>query len=197
MQEPEDFEEFYKAAKMMARGARSRRASDLSIGTTSLVHEAWLRVAKRSGSAELRVGYLARVMREVLKDHRKKKNAIKRRRVEAPYGEGGEPGNIRRRISSLLNGQLLSVLGEDPAMVFDLADALEGLEAEFTKTKNNQTAASAVEMAVLLELRTREIAAELGESQTTVARWVRFGKAWLAKTLRKPYLQADAGEPSL
>jgi len=65
------------AQKQLARGA-----SDMTLGTTTLLHEAYLDIAKREGTVfpdrNRFMGYAARVMRALIIDHVRHRKALKR-----------------------------------------------------------------------------------------------------------------------
>jgi RNA polymerase sigma factor (TIGR02999 family) len=76
------FELLYHELRRIARGELFRYQT-LTIGPSTVLHEAWLRIGERSlefaSQAEL-VGYASRVMRSIVIDHLREQNAQKRGR---------------------------------------------------------------------------------------------------------------------
>jgi RNA polymerase sigma factor (TIGR02999 family) len=76
------FAALYAELHRMARRQVARNASDLTLGTTSLLHEAYLDIAGREGAGFPDRGrfmaYAARVMRNLIIDHARRRKALKR-----------------------------------------------------------------------------------------------------------------------
>jgi len=76
------FELLYHELRRIARGELFRYQT-LTIGPSTVLHEAWLRIGERSlefaSQAEL-IGYASRVMRSIVIDHIRQRNAQKRGR---------------------------------------------------------------------------------------------------------------------
>src|SRR5258705_8110929 len=109
------FSSLYSELHKMAKRELARRGSPASLSVTTLLHEAYLDIAAREGSRfpdrPRFMGYAARVMRGLIIDHARSRNAIKR---------GGE-----FEITSLKNDA-----GENPVDVKELSvisDALDQL----------------------------------------------------------------------
>ena len=77
------FQTLYGELHRLARCELARRGSDLSIGVTSLLHEAWLNMAARNGRASFPdrarfMAYAAQVMRRLIVDYARNRHALKR-----------------------------------------------------------------------------------------------------------------------
>jgi RNA polymerase sigma factor (TIGR02999 family) len=137
-----------------------------TLQTTALVHEAYLRLAdQRDVHWESRsqfFGIAAQLMRRVLVDHARTRDAAKR---------GGDA------IRVTLDGSLDSA-GEPDADVIELDDALTRL-AMFDARQ-----AHVVELRYFAGLRIEEVAEVLGLSRATVDRDWAMARAWLRRELR-------------
>lgn len=76
------FDALYSELHRMARHELARRGGAVSLSATTLLHEAYLAMAERSGPAfpdrPRFMGYAARVMRTLIIDHVRERNAQKR-----------------------------------------------------------------------------------------------------------------------
>jgi RNA polymerase sigma factor (TIGR02999 family) len=76
------FSSLYSELHRLAKRELARRGSPASLSVTTLLHEAYLDIAGREGSSfpdQARfMGYAARVMRGLIIDHARTRNAIKR-----------------------------------------------------------------------------------------------------------------------
>jgi len=76
------FASLYAELHRLARRQLARRGSDAGLGVTTLLHDAYLAMASRSGTTfpdrARFMGYAARVMRGVIVDHARERHAIKR-----------------------------------------------------------------------------------------------------------------------
>ena len=77
------FQTLYSDLHRMARCELARRGSDLSIGVTSLLHEAWLNMAALGERASFSnrasfMAYSAQVMRRLIVDYARERHALKR-----------------------------------------------------------------------------------------------------------------------
>jgi RNA polymerase sigma factor (TIGR02999 family) len=76
------FASLYAELHRLARRELARRGSHAGIGVTTLLHDAYLAMASRSGPTfpdrARFMGYAARVMRGVIIDHARERHAIKR-----------------------------------------------------------------------------------------------------------------------
>jgi RNA polymerase sigma factor (TIGR02999 family) len=169
---PKVYDELHQLA---AHYLRAERASH-TLQPTALVHECYLRL---SGLREARLqnrthfyGAAAGVMRRVLVDHARRRNAAKRGGGEAaPSIDGG-----------------LDVLGSAGLDLEALDGALDAL-ARFAPEK-----ARVVELRFFGGLTVDETAAFLGVSPVTVKRHWKFARAWLYRELAGSG-DEPAGEP--
>lgn len=160
----------YDALRGMARDRLAAEQVGHTLDSGALVHEAYLRLVEIDRVQWTdRAHFLAvaaRVMRRVLIDHAKRRSAAKR-------GGGVRPGTLREEL----------IAGDaDIDTLIELDDALRKLDAEHPRQ------ARALELHYFGGLTQEETAAALGTSQPTVARDLRFGRAWLASRW------GDAGE---
>jgi RNA polymerase sigma-70 factor, ECF subfamily len=155
----------YDDLRRRARQYLNRERADHTLQPTALVHEAYLRlVDQTSFSAESRVHFLAiasRLMRQVLVDHSRTVNAIKR-------------GGAAQRLSlDEIDVPLEAMAGD----ILALHEALEALEA-IDKRK-----ADVVDMRFFGGLKESEIAEVLGVNEKTIRRDWQFAKLWLYREL--------------
>lgn len=156
---PELYDELLSLARARLRGEGDGHTLD----TAGLVHEAYLRLAEleriRWQDRNHFFSMASRLMRRVLVDHARKRQAEKR---------GG--GRIRitlRDDHRAAEGRAATVLALD--------EALSGLEAEHPR------AARALQHRYFAGCTNREIADLLETSERTVERDLRFARAWLAR----------------
>ena len=155
--------------RLAARYLRGERR-DHTLQPTALVNEAYLRLIRSDVDYSDRVHFLAiaaRVMRRVLVDHAKARNAQKR-------------GGNRLRVT--LSDTKLGVADASPD-VLDLDESLLRL-AELDGRKSR-----IVELHFFGGLTYDETAEALGLSAATVNRELRFAKAWLASDMRDQAVQ--------
>jgi len=156
----------YRELHKIAKGYLGREVPQHTLQPTSLVHEAYMRMIDQShpdysGRAHF-YGVAARVMRQILVDHARARQAAKR--------GGGEAMPL---------AYTLEVASDRPVPVLELDEALHRL-ANVDPRKAN-----------LIEMRffAGMTAEEIGESATipvyTVRRELRLAQAWLHKELCK------------
>jgi RNA polymerase sigma-70 factor, ECF subfamily len=155
----------YDELKRQARFFLSRERKDHTLQPTALVHEAYLRLIDQTVlKAENRThffGIASRLMRQILVDHARRKNAEKR-------------GGAAQRLS--LND--IDVAPEEAAGdILVLHEALDRLESL------DQRKAKVVEMRFFGGMNEDEIAEVLGISEKTVRRDWQFAKLWLYREL--------------
>jgi RNA polymerase sigma factor (TIGR02999 family) len=155
----------YDELKRQARMFLSRERTDHTLQPTALVHEAYLRLVDQTVlKAENRThffGIASRLMRQILVDHARKKNAEKR-------------GGAAQRLSL----DDVTVAPEEAAGdVLALNDALERLAS------HDERKAKVVEMRFFGGMNEQEIAEILGVSEKTVRRDWQFAKLWLYREL--------------
>jgi len=169
---PEDRERLFEAVHGELRrtaGAYMRRErGDHTLQPTALVHEAYLRlIGNEDAHWEDRAhffGVAARVMRQILVDHARKRGAGKRKmdRADLSASAIADPGG----------GQDLDVL--------DLHDALDEM-ASFDPRQ-----AEIVELRYFAGLTENEVAALKQLSPVTVRREIAAARFWLGRRMKSP-----------
>ena len=154
----------YAELRSIAAAQMRNERPDHTLQPTALVHEAYVRlVGSGPRSFEDRAHFVtaaSRVMRRVLIDHARARNAAKR------------GSNLRVTLDEAIAG------GVEPAVdVFSLDDALNRLAAAEPRW------AQVVELRFFGGLEIAEVAALLGISNATVKRDWQFARAWLAREL--------------
>ena len=155
---------YHELKNLSSRMLRGERSSSLT--ATALVHELYMKLAG-TNSMEWSdrnhfFSFCARLMRQILIDQARQRNAEKRTAVILPLGFDEIPW-----------------MGYDPASYVDLDRALEQLNAA------EPDKARVVEMRVYLGCTAEETAEILGMAKATVDRHMSFAKAWLFRTLRQ------------
>lgn len=163
------YEELRRMAHRHLRGERA----DHTLNTTALVHEAYLRVAELEEMTwNDRVHFLAtaaRMMRRILVDYARKRNAEKRGGGVTPdtlHEERAVPADDARG-------------GLHPSDLITLDRALERL-AELDERQ-----ATVLELRYFGGLQLEEIATAVGISLATVKRDLTAARAWLSHALRE------------
>ena len=155
----------YEPLRRLARRRRRDERSGLSLDTTAVVHEAYLKLVDlRQARFRDRAHFLAmasRVMRRLLVDHARARAATKR-------GGGVNPTALDDSIY---------VSDEHAAALTDLDEALVRLEAVDARR------CRILEQRYFGGLSLEETAEALGVSLATVKRDLRFARAWLAAEL--------------
>jgi RNA polymerase sigma factor (TIGR02999 family) len=155
----------YDELRKLAASYLRRSAGDSTLQPTALVHEAYVRLADRQGaSMEHRAqffGLAAKVMRDILVDHARRRAATK---------HGG--GQMRISLSRAER------LGRQPEVeLIALDDALQELAA------TNPQHSRLVELRFFGGLTNEEAAEVLSLSHATVERYWSFARAWLRRAL--------------
>ena len=162
----------YDALRRLARARRRSERSDLSVNTTALVHEAYLKLVDlRQPRFRDRAHFLAmasRVMRRLLVDHARARKAKKR-------GNDALPLEL---------DEAFCLSDENAAVLEDLSDALERLDALDSR------ASQVLEQHYFGGLNLEETAEALGVSLATVKRDLRFARAWLTAELSAGHVEA-------
>jgi RNA polymerase sigma factor (TIGR02999 family) len=157
---------FYADLKRVAHRERARVGAGMTLQTTALVHEAYLRLASHEeASFANRSHFLAvaaKAMRQILVDHAKARLRQKR-------GAGVKPVEL---------DEIASLSPEPTREIIDLNEALEKLAALDARK------AQVVELKYFGGLKSQEIADVLQVSEVTVRRDWTFSKAWLYAELR-------------
>jgi len=157
----------YSDLRRLADTCLRRERPDHTLQGTALVHEAYLRLCNdRPPSYQDRAHFMklaARVMRQVLVDHARRRNVAKRSEaLKVPLAEAAEPS------------------GEKPAQMIQLDDALTALEAR------DQRKAQLIEMRFFSGLTAEESAGLLGLEVKEVRQQLRLAQAWLRRQLGAP-----------
>jgi RNA polymerase sigma factor (TIGR02999 family) len=155
----------YAELHELAAARLAGEPSGNSLQTTALVHEVYLRLAKRNQEWTDRSQILAaaaQAMRRILVDHARRRGRVKR-------GKGVRP-------VSLDGIDVAAPTGADEDLLA-LAEALEALAAE------DADKARLVELRAFGGLTLEEAADALGVSRSTAARSWAYAKAWLYQRL--------------
>jgi RNA polymerase sigma factor (TIGR02999 family) len=159
----------YEELRRLARSYLRRHAFQNSLRPTAVVHEAWLKlVDQRQVTWQNRAqffGLAAKVMRDLLVDHARQRQAAKR-------------GGAQERLS-------LSVAADYGAQGGEPVDLLALDEALHRLAEINSRRSRVVELRFFGGLTGAETAAALGVSEGTVERdWI-LARAWLYNELTK------------
>jgi RNA polymerase sigma-70 factor, ECF subfamily len=154
----------YKELRQLAASYLRRESQGHTLQPTALVHEAYLRLVNQQDSRfENRshfFGVAARLMRQILVDHARRRNAGKRGGINISME--GVPCISQER-------------GRDLLALDSSLDALEKLDARKSK---------AIELRYFAGLSMDEIAQVLQVSAVTVRRDLRTAEAWLHNEMR-------------
>ena len=153
----------YQELRRLAKGYLHRERAEHTLQSTALVHEAYLRLIDQNVDWQSRshfFGIAAQMMRRILVDHARARNAVKR-------GEGLKVTLDERM--ALAEARDLDVIALDGAL-----DRLSQLDEEQAKI---------VEMRFFAGLSIEETAEALGISPATVKRDWAMARAWLAREL--------------
>ena len=165
--DPELAELAYRTLREIAAAYMMRERSDHTLQPTALVSEAYLRLAEAKpgvlGDHDAFVGIAARVMRQVLVDHARAKNAAKR---------GGGWGRVT------LAGMEELVGRADKIDVLALDAALDRL------AQHDERLARVVELRFFAGMTADQASACLGVSKRTVESDWSFAKAWLKRDMQ-------------
>ena len=159
------FQRVYAELREIAGRNRRRWRGNLTLNTTALVHEAYLKLVGSTGDYASRAHFLAvaaRAMRQILVSYAERQATQKR--------GGGLP--------DLPLDEALLVPADRTEEVVALGEALDRLEAV------DPRAARVVECRFFAGLDAEETAAALGLSRRTVTRDWSFARAWLYEQLR-------------
>lgn len=155
----------YRELRKIAAGHLRRERTGLSVQTTDLVHDAYLRLVDQAATDWRDRGHFfqvaAHVMRQILIDRARKRCAGKR--------GGGAP--------QLSLDRVLNLAEEDSTGLLALEEALERLE------KADRRQCQVVEMRFFAGMSEDQIAEALGVSSRTINREWRLARAWLYQEL--------------
>ena len=164
----------YDELRVLARRQRRRWRGDETLGTTALIHEAYLRLVDQSvpgwASHPHFLAVASRAMRQVLLDYAKRQHAAKR-------------GGARRQVSLGEVEELLLARGEVGDAHSETLLAVE--EALCRLERHDHLHARVVECRFYGGMSIEETAAALGTSPATVKRKWAFARAYLNRELTK------------
>lgn len=155
------FQDIYLELRRIAKSARSRWSGDYTVGTTALVHEAYLKInpeKKQYNNRNHFYATAASAMRHVLVNYAEKKYALKRNSDHIPGEQICSPSTTLEEIIYI--DQLITKL-----------------------QKNRQRYSQIVECRVFAGMTMDETAQALGVSESTVKREWRLVSAWLYREL--------------
>jgi RNA polymerase sigma factor (TIGR02999 family) len=159
------FTSLYRELHRLARRELLRHGGALTIGTTEVLHEAYLNMAGRRGpefpDRGRFMGYAARVMRGLIVDHSRSRRAAKR-------GGGVEPSSAEPELAA----------SETDATLEELSDALDALGAVAPAL------AEIVDLKFFCGFSFAEIGALHGVSERTVQRQWEKARVYLHRNLR-------------
>jgi RNA polymerase sigma factor (TIGR02999 family) len=154
----------YEQMRAIAR-RQLRAESSLTLNPTALVHEAYMRLVDDTRvswqSRAHFLGVAARCMRQIVVDHARRRNAVKR-------------GGKRRQVE--LTGEVLAT-NDNPDLVLSIDAALDAIQSF------NGRLARIAECRVFGGLSEEETASALSVSVRTVQRDWQRAKAWLRREL--------------
>ncbi len=154
----------YREMRRLAAAYLRREKDALTLQPTALVHEAYLRLVDQSHAEwQSRVhfyGVAARLMRQILVDHARRRNARKRAFIRVPLD------------------QAVSFQPERSSVVLALDASLTALE------RIDERKCKAVELRYFGGLSMEEIARTLEVSENTVRRDLRMAEAWLHQEMQ-------------
>jgi RNA polymerase sigma-70 factor, ECF subfamily len=153
----------YKELRQLAAAYLRKEQQPHTLQPTALVHEAYLRlVDQRNPNFHNRshfFGVAARLMRQILVDHARRRHAVKRARIEVPLDS------------------VVSFEKERSGDLMALDNSLNVLE------KLDPRKCKAVELRYFVGLSMEEIAQALAVSEITVRRDLRMAEAWLQRSI--------------
>jgi RNA polymerase sigma factor (TIGR02999 family) len=156
----------YSELRRIASGCLRKERSGHTLQPTALVHEAYIRLVDQTQpDYESRAhffGIAAQIMRQILVDHARTRNAAKR------------GGGVEKLPVDLNN---LSISTERPEQILALEDAMQSL------TKLDAQKARLVEMRFFGGLTAEESAEIVGVPVQVVRRELRVAQAWLKREL--------------
>lgn len=155
----------YDELRRLAQSYISRERPDHTLQATGLVHEAYMRLVDQTRVAPASRGHFfavaARLMRQILVDHARGRNAEKR---------GGRAALLPLDAARFMPGR-------SPAELLALDEALEAL------ARVDERKTCVVELRFFGGLSEAEIAAALGVSEKTIQREWRLARSWLYREM--------------
>jgi RNA polymerase sigma factor (TIGR02999 family) len=156
----------YAELKRVASRVARKRALN-TLGTTGLLHEAWLRLRKAS---RLRVGSRQHFVALVIK-------AIREAAADAARRRGAQKRSASRTFD--IDCDELPARHEPAELILTVNQGLAVLEAE------DPQAARVLEARYFARMTTEEVASEFELSVRTVERSQAFGRAWMKRWMAK------------
>jgi RNA polymerase sigma-70 factor, ECF subfamily len=154
----------YRELRQLAAGYLRRERQGHTLQPTALVHEAYVRLVDQSNpnwqNRSHFYGVAARLMRQILVDHARRKRAGKRAGVQVPLDQAASFERSRSRDLIALDAGLAALEKIDPRKF------------------------KAMELRYFGGLSTEEIAQVLEVSAMTVRRDLRMAEAWLHRKMR-------------
>ncbi len=154
----------YTSLQKIARQLHFRESADLTLQSTEIVHEAFLRLVNTDIDWQNRAHFYAiaaRIMRRLLVDHARAKKSDKR---------GGD-------ITKLTFGENMVIQDEASNLLIDFERALDKL------SQLDERKCEALSLHVFGGLTVNESAEVLGVSHATIERDLSFAKAWIGREL--------------
>jgi RNA polymerase sigma factor (TIGR02999 family) len=172
--QPEALDELYLHLRRIARRARARQASQATLCTTELVHEAWLKLSRTGAQDRFRdlahfYATSAMAIRHLLIDHLRERG---RRVPQEPIDERAAIADPRTD-------------GADGLLALDAA--LDALAQQYPRP------ARVVELRFFGGFEVEDIAGIVGVAARTVHRDWRFAQAWLRRRLDGETAAGDGG----
>lgn len=155
----------YPELQRLARGYMRNERTGHTLQPTALVHEAYVRLVKENQpdytSRAHFMGVAAHIMRQILIDHARSRNAEKRggKAAKAPFDEVSDMATER------------------PSAIIAIDDALQEL------SRNDPLQAQLVEMRFFGGMTAEDSAEVLKITPAQVRRQLRVGQAWLQRAL--------------
>lgn len=163
----------YDELRSLARAQRQRLGGSETLNTTALIHEAYLKLAARSGASWANQAHFlavaARAMRQILIDYARRKHAMKR-----------GAGRVHLSLHDLRSvAQSLELTAARAQMLMALDEALSRLGQE------NARQGRIVECRFFAGMTIEQTAVALGVSPSSVKRGWAMAQAWLYRDLRQ------------
>jgi RNA polymerase sigma-70 factor (ECF subfamily) len=157
----------YSELRRLSRSALGRQQRESLLQPTALVHEAWLRMADHKrlsiGSRRQFYGLAAKIMRDILVDHLRRRQSSKRGGSQTEIAlDEANPVVLPRHINFLVLDQALTRLG--------------GIKSRY---------AEIAELRYMAGLSIEETAEILSVSHATIEREWGFARAWLRRELQR------------
>jgi RNA polymerase sigma factor (TIGR02999 family) len=157
----------YSQLRRLSRSALGRQQRESLLQPTALVHEAWLRMADHKrlsiGSRRQFYGLAAKIMRDVLVDHLRRRQSSKRGGSQTEIAlDEANPAVLPRHINFLVLDEALTRLG--------------GIKSRY---------AEIAELRYMAGLSIEETAETLCVSHATIEREWGFARAWLRRELQR------------